>query len=130
MEATKRARTRASDYRRFLERLELSFTGNAIHLVLADQTIHKMPLIQRWLAKHPRYHAHFAPTYSSWLRSVEWWFTFIDARQLHRGVDRSTLKTDCGYSTSSRRDQRAALSVWAKENGHEPTIREDRDPEF
>src|SRR5262249_42588798 len=84
------ARERAADYRRFLERLELYLTGNTVHLVLAHRTIHKMPLIQRWLAKHPRYHSHVAPTYSSWLRSVQWWFTFIDAKQLHSGVGRST----------------------------------------
>jgi transposase len=28
---------------------------------------HKTPLIQRWLLRHPRFHLHFTPNYSSWI---------------------------------------------------------------
>ena len=35
---------------------------------------HKTPPIQRWLARHPRFHLHFTPTYASWINQVERWF--------------------------------------------------------
>jgi hypothetical protein len=47
---------------------------------------HKTPLIQRWLAKRPRYHLHFTPTSASWLNLVDSWFALLTARQLRRGA--------------------------------------------
>ena len=32
---------------------------------------HKHPEMKAWLAKHPRFHMHFAPISSSWLNLVE-----------------------------------------------------------
>ena len=32
---------------------------------------HKMPKVQRWFARRPRYHLHFTPTSASWLNQVE-----------------------------------------------------------
>jgi transposase len=31
---------------------------------------HKHPIVNRWLAAHPRFTRHFTPTYSSWLNQV------------------------------------------------------------
>ena len=42
-----------------------------VHLILDNYSTHKTPLIHRWLAKRPRFHLHFTPTYSSWLNLVE-----------------------------------------------------------
>ena len=36
------------------------------------------PLIRDWLAKRPRFHVHFTPTYGSWLNLVERWFARTD----------------------------------------------------
>lgn len=38
-----------------------------------------------WLAKRPRFHVHFTPTYASWLNQVERWFGLIIQRQIRRG---------------------------------------------
>ncbi|WP_198387902.1 transposase, partial [Burkholderia ubonensis] len=46
---------------------------------------HKHPKVRAWLAKHPRYHMHFTPTYSSWLNQVERWFGLITQQAIRRG---------------------------------------------
>ena len=46
---------------------------------------HKTPLIRNWLAKRPRFHVHFTPTYGSWLNLVERWFAELTNKQLRRG---------------------------------------------
>lgn len=61
-----------------------------LHLILDNSTIHKTPLIHRWLLRHPRVHLHFIPTSSSWLNLVESWFSLLTRRQLARGSLRST----------------------------------------
>jgi putative transposase len=33
--------------------------------------------VRAWLARRPRYHVHFIPTYASWLNQVERWFGLI-----------------------------------------------------
>ena len=43
-----------------------------------------------WLAKHPRFHLHFTPTYSSWLNQVERWFGIITQKAIRRGAFTST----------------------------------------
>src|SRR5215472_6994452 len=32
---------------------------------------HKVSKVQKWLARHPRYHVHFTPTSGTWLNLVE-----------------------------------------------------------
>jgi len=59
-------------------------------LVLDNYRTHKTPLIQRWLLQRPRFHVHFTSTYSSWINQVERWFGELTAKQIRRGVHRST----------------------------------------
>jgi putative transposase len=40
-------------------------------------------------ARHPRFHAHFIPTYASWLNQVERWFALITQKAIRRGSFRS-----------------------------------------
>jgi hypothetical protein len=47
-------------------------------------------VIQRWLAKRPRYQRHFTPKGASWINLVERWFALLTDKQLPRGVHRST----------------------------------------
>jgi putative transposase len=60
-----------------------------LHLVLDNYATHKHEKVKAWLARHPRYHLHFVPTYSSWLNQVERWFALITQRAIHRGSFRS-----------------------------------------
>jgi transposase len=60
-----------------------------LHLVLDNYATHKHPKLKAWLAKRPRYHLHFTPTYSSWLNQVERWFGVITQQAIRRGSFRS-----------------------------------------
>src|SRR5664280_1166570 len=42
-------------------------------LVVDNVSTHKTPEIKKWLLRHPRFHLHFTPTYSSWMNLVERW---------------------------------------------------------
>ena len=61
-----------------------------VHLVLDNYGTHKTPLIHRWLVRHPRFHLHFTPTYSSWINQVERWSARLTEKQIRRGTHRST----------------------------------------
>lgn len=57
-----------------------------LHLVADNYATHKHPVVQEWLAKHPRFHMHFTPTSASWLNMVERFFRDITTERLRRGV--------------------------------------------
>lgn len=84
-------RHRAIEFRTFLDRIDNEVPANLdIHLVLDNYGTHKTPLIHRWLLRHPRFHLHFTPTYSSWINQVERWFAILTEKQIRRGTHRST----------------------------------------
>jgi transposase len=60
--------------------------GLDVHLVLDNYGTHNHPNVEKWLAKHPRFHLHFTPTSSSWLNLVERWFRELTNRAIRRGV--------------------------------------------
>ena len=55
---------------------------------------HKTPLIRAWLAKRPRFHVHFTPTYGSWMNLVERWFSELTTKQIRRGAHRSVSELE------------------------------------
>lgn len=57
-----------------------------LHLIVDNYATHKHPKVQRWLARHPRFHIHFTPTSSSWLNMVERFFRDLTQNRLRRGV--------------------------------------------
>ena len=59
-----------------------------LHLIADNYATHKHPKVQRWLARHPRFHMHFTPTSSSWLNMVERFFRDLTQNRLRRGVFR------------------------------------------
>jgi len=64
-------RHRAQEFRNFLNRINRSVPEHlAVHLVVDNVSTHKTPEIRRWLVRHPRFHLHFTPTYSSWINLV------------------------------------------------------------
>jgi putative transposase len=46
--------------------------------------MHKHANVKTWLARHPRFHLHFTPTYSSWINQVERWFALITEYAIRR----------------------------------------------
>jgi transposase len=60
--------------------------GLEVHMILDNYATHKHSDVQRWLARHKRFHLHFTPTSSSWLNLVERWFRELTDKALRRGV--------------------------------------------
>ncbi|MES4786886.1 MAG: IS630 family transposase, partial [Nitrospiraceae bacterium] len=82
---------RAREFRRFLDRSEAAVPATLdVHLVLENEATPKPPLIPRWPAKRPRFHLHLLPPRASWLHLVERRVAMLTAKQLRRGVHRST----------------------------------------
>lgn len=88
-------RHRAVEFRRFLNLINRSVPEDLdVHLVVDNVSTHKTPEIQRWLLRHPRFHLHFTPTYSSWMNLVERWFAELTNKWLRRGTHRSTKELE------------------------------------
>ena len=86
---------RNQEFRRFLRRIDEEVPADLdIHLIVDNYATHKTPAVQRWLAKRPRFHVHYTPTYSSWLNLVERWFALISERQIKRASHRSTRELE------------------------------------
>jgi transposase len=84
-------RHRSTEFKSFLERIEKEVPIEFdVHLILDNYGTHKSPLIKGWLLRHPRFHFHYTPTYSSWINQVERWFSTLTEKQLRRGTHRST----------------------------------------
>jgi transposase len=88
-------RHRAVEFRRFLNLINRSVPEELdVHLVVDNVSTHKTPEIHRWLLRHPRFHLHFTPTYSSWMNLVERWFAELTNKWLRRGTHRSTKELE------------------------------------
>ncbi len=102
-------RHRAEEFRRFLNLIDKHVPAHLdVHVVLDNQSTHKTPSIQRWLVRHPRFHLHFTPTYSSWLNLVERWFAELTTKWLRRGTHHSV------------RDLVASIRTWITNWNDEP----------
>lgn len=88
-------RQRSQEFRRFLDAIDAAVPADLdVHLILDNYGTHKTPQIWRWLAKRPRFHVHFTPTYGSWLNLVERWFAEQTTKQLRRGAHRSVSELE------------------------------------
>jgi transposase len=80
------ARHRHQEYLRFLRDIDAHVPETLdVHLVVDNYATHKTPQVMRWLAKRPRFHLHFTPTYSSWLNQVERIFADLTNKAIRRG---------------------------------------------
>jgi transposase len=76
----------AEDFVVFLRLLDAEVESNLqVHVILDNLSVHKAPKVKRWLERHPRFHFHFTPTYSSWLNLVERFFGLLTEHALRRG---------------------------------------------
>ena len=76
---------RHQEFLRFLDQIDQSVPQNMdIHIVMDNYGTHKTPKVQRWFAKHHRYHLHFTPTSASWVNQVERWFAKITQQRIRR----------------------------------------------
>ncbi len=98
---------RAAEFKKFLARIDKNVpAGLEVHLVCDNLATHKTPVIQAWLARHPRFRLHFTPTGSSWINQVERWFGFLTDQMIRRGVHKSVQALEA--------DIRAWIENWNK----------------
>jgi transposase/transcriptional regulator with XRE-family HTH domain len=80
-------RHRHQEWLKFLQQIDAETPADReLHLILDNYATHKHPKVQKWLAKHPRFHLHFTPTSASWLNMVERFFRDLTVNRLRRGV--------------------------------------------
>jgi transposase len=80
-------RHRHAEWLKFLRQIDRATPQDkTLHLIADNYATHKHPTVQKWLAKHPRFHMHFTPTSASWLNMVERFFRDITTERLRRGV--------------------------------------------
>ena len=82
-------RHRHQEWLKFLKVIDqVTPPGKELHLIADNYATHKHERVQKWLARHPRFHVHFTPTSSSWLNMVERFFRDLTQKRLRRGVFR------------------------------------------
>ena len=83
-------RHRTTEFISFLRHIDTQVpNGLDVHLILDNYGTHKTAQVKNWLLRHPRFHCHFTPTYSSWINLVERFFATLTEHQLRRGTHRS-----------------------------------------
>lgn len=88
-------RHRATEFIKFLRVIDAAVPEELdVHLILDNYNTHKTPAVRRWMARHPRFHVHFTPTYASWINLVESWFGVLTNRRIRRGSFRSTRQLE------------------------------------
>lgn len=91
---------RATEFLKFLKLIDESVPPTLdVHLILDNYSTHKTESVKRWLARHPRFHVHFTPTYSSWINLVESWFSILTRRVIKRGSHRSTRQLETAITS-------------------------------
>jgi hypothetical protein len=69
--------------------------------------------VQRWLARHPRFHLHFTPSSSSWLNLVERWFRELTQQRIRRGVFTSVKQLQAAiYDYVDQHNEHAQAFTW------------------
>jgi transposase len=93
-------RHRHQEFLRFLRTIDKNTPSDMdLHLILDNYATHKAPAVREWLLKHPRFHLHFTPTYSSWLNLVERWFAELTNRKLRRSAHRSVAALEADVTS-------------------------------
>lgn len=86
---------RSVEFVKFLDHVDSQVPKDLdIHIVMDNYGTHKTELTKNWFLKHPRYHIHFTPTYSSWLNQIERWFAILTLRAIKRGSHRNTRELE------------------------------------
>ena len=80
-------RHRHQEWLKFLRVIDnVTPADKELHLIADNYATHKHPKVQKWLARHPRFHMYFTPSSSSWLNMVERFFRDLTQQRLRRGI--------------------------------------------
>jgi len=109
-------RHRSVELRKFLDHVEANVPADLdIHVIMDNYGTHQTALIRNWFAKRPRFHAHFTPTYGSWLNLVERWFAELTNKQIRRGSHRSVRELQRAIAEFlDTHNQKPRPFVWTK----------------
>src|SRR3954470_5331858 len=75
-----------AEFLAFLKQVAKAYPRVPLHVVADNYATHKHPVVQAWLANHPRVRMHFTPTSGSWLNLVEVFFGIITRQAIRRGT--------------------------------------------
>jgi transposase len=102
-------RHRHQEFLRFLKTIEATVPAELdVHLICDNYATHNTQAIKTWFLRHPRFHLHFTPTYSSWLNLVERWFAELTTRKLRRSAHRNVA------------DLEVDITAWIQAWNHDP----------
>jgi transposase len=80
-------RHRHHEWLKFLRMIDQTVSADKqIHIICDNYGTHKHERVQRWMARHKRFHVHFTPTSASWLNMVERFFRDLTESRIRRGV--------------------------------------------
>jgi transposase len=80
-------RHRQQEWLKFLRVIDqVTPCGKQIHLIADNYATPKHPKVEKWLARHTRFHVYFTPTSSCWLNMVERFFRDLTQNRLRRGI--------------------------------------------
>jgi transposase len=80
-------RHRHHEWLKFLNLIDQTIPlDRQIHIICDNYATHKHPRVQRWLARHKRFHVHFTPTSASWLNMIERFFRDLTHNRIRRGI--------------------------------------------
>lgn len=86
---------RAVEFKKFLTKIDHEAPDELdVHVICHSYGTHKHPSVKTWVAKRPRFHTHYTPTYSSWINQVERLFAELTRDMLQRGDHRSVPKLE------------------------------------
>ena len=88
--AQSQSRHRHQEFLSFLQQIDGNVPKQlAIHLIIDNYCTHQHAKVKEWLARRPRFHLHFTPTYASWINQVERFFGIITQKAIRRGSFRN-----------------------------------------
>ena len=103
--ASTHRRHRAVEFKKFLQKIDQQVPEHLdVHVICDNYGTHKSPAVTAWIEKHPRFHMHFTPTYSSWINQVERLFAEVTRELLQRSDHRSVQALE--------KDLRGWVAAW------------------
>lgn len=76
----------AGNFLKFLKKLDRTYTGKKLHIIVDNLSVHKNKEVKKWLEGKRKFKLHFMPTYSSWLNQVEIWFNLLTKDVIKGGI--------------------------------------------
>ena len=108
------------EWLRFLKQIEREAPQDVdIHLIADNSCTHKHAKVRAWLAQHIRFHLHFVPTSSSWMKLVERFFADLTEDCVRAGSFASVAQlVEAITAYLAERNARPKPYRW-KADGHE-----------